>query len=289
MATNSSPLRIAIPKGHLHDSVIALLAQAGIHLRRTDRGYRPELSLPNCEVKLLRPQNIVEMLHVGSRDVGFAGLDWIEETGVELVELLDTGFDPVRIVVAAPVSLLEEGRIPQRRLVFASEYENLTRRWIAQQGFEAVFVRTYGATEVFPPEDADVIVDNTATGATLHANNLKIVDEVMRSSTRLYASPQAMQDPQKKSRIEDLVLLLKAVLEARKRVMVEVNVSAERLAEVIAVLPCMRQPTVSSLADGAGFAVKVAVPREELPQVIPLIKARGGTDIVVSALAQIIP
>ena len=281
-------VKLAIPKGRMEEGVRALLADAGIHVTPTARSYRPHITLPGCEVKILKPQSIVEMLHAGSRDLGFAGADWVAELDGELVELVDTGLDPVRVVVAAPAELLSDGGLPARHLVVASEYERLTTRWIAARGLDASFVRSYGATEVFPPEDADLIVDNTATGSTLRANGLEIVDELMISSTRLYANPRALEEPVKRETIDRLVLLIRSVLEARLRVMVEVNVAPERLEAVIAVLPCMRQPTISPLAGGEGFAVKAAVPRAELPMVVPKIKAAGGTDIVVTRLAQIV-
>jgi ATP phosphoribosyltransferase len=287
--TSTSPiLRLAVPKGRMHDNVVSLLADAGIGLRASTRSYRPETNLPGVEVKVLKPQNIVEMLHLGSRDIGFAGADWVAELGSELVELLDTGSDPVRVVAAAPVALLDDGRLPRRPLVVASEYERLTRGWIAARGLDATFVRSYGATEVFPPEDADCIVDNTATGSTLQANGLQIVDELMRSSTRLYANPRALADPAKREAVERFVLLVRSVLDARGRVMVEVNVTAECLERVIEALPSMREPTISTLHGGAGYAVKSAVPRAALARVIPEVKARGGTDIVVTRLAQIV-
>ena len=281
-------VKLAIPKGRMEEGVRALLADAGIHVTPTARSYRPHITLPGCEVKILKPQSIVEMLHAGSRDLGFAGADWVAELDGELVDLVDTGLDPVRVVVAAPAELLSDGGLPARHLVVASEYERLTTRWIAARGLDASFVRSYGATEVFPPEDADLIVDNTATGSTLRANGLEIVDELMTSSTRLYANPRALEEPVKRETIDRLVLLIRSVLEARLRVMVEVNVAPERLEAVIAVLPCMRQPTISPLAGGEGFAVKAAVPRAELPMVVPKIKAAGGTDIVVTRLAQIV-
>jgi ATP phosphoribosyltransferase len=282
-------VRIALPKGHMHQGVVDLLAGAGIRVQAALRGYRPTLSIAGYDAKILKPQNIVEMLHVGSRDVGFAGIDWVEELRADVVEMLDTGLDPVRLVAAAPRELVGEGGLPARRLVVASEYERLSARWIEARGLDAVLVRSYGATEVFPPEDADCIVDNTATGATLRDNGLVIVDELMRSSTRLFASRRALADPRKREAIEALVLLLRSVLDARRRVMLEVNVSKEALERVVAVLPCMRQPTISPLCGDEGFAVKAAVPRAELPALIPLLKARGGTDVVVTELAQIVP
>lgn len=291
MLTRSAqaPLRLALPKGRMQDGVQALLADAGIRLRFGPRDYRPTLSLPGLEAKILKPQNILEMLHLGSREIGFAGADWVAELELDVVELLDTGLDPVRLVAAAPVELLEDGRLPRRPLVVASEYERLTTRWIAQRGIEARFVRSYGATEVFPPEDADCIVDNTATGSTLRANGLEIVDEILTSSTRLYAHPGVLADPARRAAVEQLVTLLRSVLDARRRVMLEVNVPADRLEELVRILPCMRQPTIAPLHGAAGYAVKAAVPREDLPTLIPQLKARGGTDVVVTAPSQIVP
>ncbi len=288
MTQNGNLVRLALPKGSMQKSVFALLEDAGIRLRATTRGYRPEISLDGYETKILRPQNMLEMLRQGTRDVGFAGADWVEELDLNLTELLDTGLDPVRIVAAAPKSILENGELKKKQVVIASEYEQITRKWIEKQGLDARFLLSYGATEVFPPEDADLIVDNTATGSTLTANNLDIIDELMTSSTRLYANPDALENPTKKARIDEFCLLLDSVLQARKRVMLEVNVSQDKIENLIRVLPCMREPTVSPLHGGLGYAVKAAVPREELTTIIPEIKRRGGTDIVVTKLNQIV-
>lgn len=282
-------LRMALPKGRMEAAVSALLDGAGIRITPTARGYRPRVSLSGVEAKVLKPQNIVEMVAHGSRDVGFAGADWTAELGARVIEVLDTGLDPVDVVAAAPGALLEDGRLPPRHLVVASEYERLAHSWISQLGLDATFVRSYGATEVFPPEDADVIIDNTATGGTLRSNGLEVVEVLMTSSTRLIASPQAWTSDEKRRRIEDLALLLRSVLEARRRVMVEVNAPAACLDAVVRALPCMRRATVAPLFGDEGFAVKAAVPRDQLPQVIPAVKAAGGTDVVVSALAQIVP
>jgi len=284
-----APLRLALPKGRMQEAVFSLLADAGIHLRFGPRDYRPAVSLPGLEAKVLKPQNILEMLHIGSRDVGFAGADWVAELAVNVVELLDTGLDPVTLVAAAPAEILVDGRLPQRPLVIASEYERLTTAWIRTAGLEARFVRSYGATEVFPPEDADCIVDNAATGSTLRANGLEIVAELMSSSTRLYANPTVLDDPPRRDAVAQLVILLRSVLDARQRVMLEVNVPADRLEAIIAILPCMREPTIAPLHGSAGYAVKAAVPRDRLPSVITELKAHGGTDVVVTAPSQIVP
>jgi ATP phosphoribosyltransferase len=285
-----TPFRLGLPKGRMEQSVLTLLADAGIRVRPSARGYRPEVSLPGVEAKMLKPQNIVEMLAVGSRDAGFAGADWVAELEADVVELLDTGLDAVQLVAAAPTALVTAGGgLPSRRLLVATEYERLGRGWVEARGLDAAVIRSYGATEVFPPEDADVIVDNTATGATLEANGLTVVDVLMRSSTRFYANQAALDDPEKRGRIEDLTLLLRSVLEARRRVMIEVNATAACLDAVVAALPAMRRPTVAPLFGAAGYAVKAAVPRSDLPRVIPAVKAAGGTDVVVSTMAQIVP
>jgi len=284
-------LRLGLPKGRMQDGVLGLLREAGIQVKLSTRGYRPKVSLPNVTAKVLKPQNIIEMLHLGSRDLGFAGADWVHELGYDrdgrLVEMLDTGLDPVSIVVAAPEFLLESGRLPSRPLVIASEMPETTRRWIECEGLSATVLRTYGATEVFPPEDADAIVDITATGDTLQANKLVIVDEILRSSTRLYAHADALEITEKRRRIEEVVLLLESVLEARRRVMLDLNVAATDLDKVLEVLPCLRLPTISSLRED-GYAVRAAVPRSDLPTLIPQLRERGASDLVVTAPTQIV-
>jgi ATP phosphoribosyltransferase len=283
-------LRLGLPKGRMEAAVHELLAAAGVQVTPTARSYRPRTNLEGAEAKIQKPQNVIEMLAIGRRDAGFAGADWVAELNADLVEVLNTGLDPVTLVAAAPSSLLANGALPRRKLVIASEYEHLTRTWMkARELDESSFVRSYGATEVFPPEDADVVVDITGSGATLVANGLTVVDHLLSSTTRFYASPSAWANPTKRRRIEDLAMLMRSVLEARRRVMVEVNAAADRLAAVVGVLPAMRQATVAPLFGEVGFAVKAAVPRDSLPRVIPALKAAGGTDIVVAPLAQIVP
>jgi ATP phosphoribosyltransferase len=283
-------VRLGIPKGRMYDEVVRVLADAGVHLKVGARAYRPQLTLQGFEAKILKPQTIVEMLHRGSRDLGFAGADWVAEKQADLVEVLDLGLDPVRVVAAAPRELLLDGRLPATRSwVVASEYERLTRDWITASGLTATFVRSYGATEVFPPEDADCIVDNTASGSTLRANGLEIFEVLLTSSTRLFANPAAMADPAKRERIEHVAMLMRSVLDARRRVILEINVTGDDLERLVSVLPCMREPTVAPLHGGAGYAVKAAVLREQLPELIPRLKQAGGTDILVTTPTQIVP
>ena len=282
-------LKLGLPKGRMQESVFDLLAEAGVRVHHGRRSYRPSVSLDHVEAKILKPQNIVEMLHVGSRDVGFAGADWVAELDADIVEVLDTELDPVRLVAAAPRDALVDGELGPGPMVVATEYVHLTQTWIEESERDATVLRTYGATEVFPPEDADCIVDNTATGSTLRANNLAIVDVLMHSSTRMYASRAAMAEEQKRAWIEDLRLVLRSVIQARKRVMLELNVPREQLEQVAELLPCMREPTISTLHSSEGFAVKAAVPRAALPTLIPQLRASGGSDIVVTNIAQVIP
>lgn len=286
---NPSTIRLALPKGRMFDQIVDLLKGAGIQLRNSERGYRPTISLPDYSTKILKPRNVIGMLMAGARDLGFAGADWIVETGCQLNELMDTGLNPVRLVVAAPTKLLRDGQLPDRPLVVATEYPNIAQRWIAERKLDASVLQTFGATEVFPPEDADCIIDNTATGSTLRANGLEIIDEVMTSSTRLYASEEAMNDPSKKERIDNLVMLLNSVLEARTRVMLELNVEQENLASVLEMLPAMRSPTVSQLRDSDWVAVRSAIPRKELATMVPKLKLVGARDIVVTNAEQLIP
>ena len=286
---SESIIRFAIPKGRMYDGVSKLMQEAGISIRTSSRDYRPSISLQGFDVKILKPRAIIEMLDIGARDLGFAGADWVAEDNADLIELLDTGMDRVRLVAAVPEQSDEDELLNRAGALVASEYVNITKRWIEQRGFNAKLIRSYGATEVLPPEDADCIVDNTATGSTLSANALRIIDELMISTTRIYASKSAMKNNEKRTQIERFVLLIRSVLEARKRVMLELNVSKSNLESVVAVLPCMRQPTVAPMHNADGFAVKVAVLRDQLTEVIPLIKERGGSDIIVTQPEQIVP
>jgi ATP phosphoribosyltransferase len=290
MSPNIHPdlVRLALPKGRMFDQVVDLLKGAGISIQQSERGYRPTISLPKYDAKILNPRNVISMLNAGARDVGFAGADWIAETNSDLPVLLNTGLNPVRLVVAAPLEILVGGQLPKRRLTIASEYTNLTRRWIEQKGLDADVLTTYGATEVFPPEDADCIVDNTATGSTLRANGLQIIDTIMQSSTCVYASRHAFADSNIKKRLDDLVMLLESVLKARERVMMDLNVQQNDLADVVKLLPSMHAPTISSLSESGWVAVRAAVPRKMLAELIPQLKAAGACDMVITNAEQLI-
>ncbi len=282
-------IRLALPKGRMFDQIVELLKGAGISIRQSSRGYRPTISLANYSAKILKPRNVISMLDAGARDLGFAGADWIRETGADLVELMDTELNPVRLVVAAPSEILSNGQLPNRPLVVATEYPQLAHQWIRDNQLNATVLQTFGATEVFPPEDADCIIDNTATGSTLRANGLEIVDEIMTSSTRLYASREAIADPVRKKMIDDFMMLIQSVLRARSRVMMDLNVPQESLDAVLKALPSMRSPTVSPLKNSDWVAVRSAVPRADLAVLIPQLESEGARDIVITAAEQLIP
>lgn len=279
-------LRLALPKGRQQDPVLHLLAEAGFAMTVSERSYRPASPAPDLAVKLLRTQNIAKLVEMGAHDAGFAGHDWIRESSADIVELLDTGIFPVRVVAAAPPDV---SVAPGRRLIVASEYENLTREWARSRSIDLVFVRSYGATEVFPPEDADLIVDISASGETLSQNNLRIVDVLVESSTRFVANRRSLEHPELGPRLRQLAILMESVLAARERVLLEMNVDADKLDGLVQILPAMKSPTVQPLYGGARYAVKVAVRRSEVASLVPRIQRAGATDILEYALEKVIP
>ena len=287
-STRTSFLKLALPKGRMQDEVDRLMSDAGLEVNADRRGYRPTIrGFDGIEAKRLKPQAIVSMLGAGIRDLGFAGADWVEELDLQddLVELLDTGLDPVRIVAAAPDEIRIEPGVTVR---IASEMPAIAAEWARRQGLDFTLVRSWGATEVLPPEDADVVVDLVQSGATLVANGLRIVDVIARSSTRLYASKAAAACPERRVVIDRIVDLIASVLDARSRYLIDFNVPSDRLEDVLKILPCMRRPTVASLAS-EGFAVRSAVPRKDFPRLVDAIRSAGGTDLVVGEARQVFP
>ncbi|MEL6824285.1 MAG: ATP phosphoribosyltransferase, partial [Calditrichota bacterium] len=199
-------LRVVIPKGRIHKKVVQILAEAGIRLDIDERGYRPFVSDDEISVKIMKPQNIPTLLELGSHDVGFTGIDWVTETGANVATIMKLGFDPVRIVAAIPEEN-DVAELKKKRIVVASEYEKICKAWLDKEGFDYVFLRTHGATEVFPPDDADMIVDNSSTGRTLVENKLKTIGEVLRSSTHMIANHDALKDDWKREKIERIQML----------------------------------------------------------------------------------
>jgi ATP phosphoribosyltransferase len=279
-------IRILIPKGRIFDNVSRLFAEAGFPISLADRTYRPLLGAPWMDAKIMKPQNVGELLELGSHDAGFTGIDWIKESSADVEDVLDLGFDKVRIVAAVPQNY-DENKLRSKKLVVATEYVNLAEQWLKSSGFQYRILRTYGATEVFPPDDADMIIDNTSSGQTLKDNGLKIIGTLLESSTRFFASRSALANAEKKSRIEELAMLFRAVLDGRDRVMLEMNIPKEQF-ESLASLPAMRSPTVANLYGDAGYAVKIAVGKHEVPELIPKLKKLGALDIVEYDLRKVV-
>ncbi|MDR2150407.1 MAG: ATP phosphoribosyltransferase [Spirochaetaceae bacterium] len=281
-------VRVLIPKGRMFESIARLFADAGFPIMLAERTYRPVIAAPWLDAKIMKAQNVAQLLELGSHDAGFTGWDWIQESGAAVEEIIDLGFDKVRIVAAVPLGQNEES-LQSKTITVATEYVNTAEKWLSQAGYTYRILRTYGATEVFPPDDADMIIDNTASGQTLRDNGLKIIATLLESSTRFVASAKALSDPDKRQHIEELSMLFRAVLDGREKVMLEMNVAEEQFASLVAGLPSMRSPTVSPLYDGAGFALKIAVKVSEVPVLIPRLKKLGATDIVEYDLRKVVP
>jgi ATP phosphoribosyltransferase len=281
-------LRLVIPKGRLYAEVVRLLNDSGFGVEADERVYCPKVAWPNTEAKIMKPQNIPKLIELGSHDVGFTGADWVLETGASVQEVMDLDFNPVRIVAAVP-GFLSERTLKRRTIVAASEYERIARNFLDEHGYSYVFLRTFGATEVFPPDDADMIIDNIATGRTLREHGLRVLAVLLESTTRVIVHPEALRDPWKKEKIGEMALLLRSVLDARRRVMLEMNVPADKLEALIRALPCMRSPTVAPLYGQSGYAVKVAVERDKAARLIPRLKKMGACDILESRFEKVVP
>jgi ATP phosphoribosyltransferase len=286
--SQSDKLRVLIPKGRIFEKVSGVFADAGFPIETADRTYRPTMEMDWLDVKIMKPQNVGELLEQGSHDAGFTGVDWIQESGSDVKQILDLGFDKVKIVAAIPEEL-DEAALKSKKLVVATEYVNLAERWLKASGYTYRILRTYGATEVFPPDDADMIIDNTSTGQTLRDNGLKIIGSILESSTRFVASHAALENTMKRGRIEELAMLFRAVLEGRERVMLEMNIPKDCFDAVVNGLPAMRSPTVAPLFGDSGYAVKIAVKKNEVAAIIPRLKKLGALDILEYDLRKVVP
>ncbi|MCD4665627.1 MAG: ATP phosphoribosyltransferase, partial [Bacteroidales bacterium] len=183
-------LKMVIPKGRIYKNVINLLNDSGFGVETAERIYVPKVDDQEIEAKIMKPQNIPKLVEHGSHDVGFTGNDWVLETKADVEEVLELGFDKVNIVAAIPENLLQLD-LKQQKIIVASEYENIATNFLSNKNYNFILMRTYGATEVFPPEDADMIIDNTSTGRTLKEHNLFVIHTVLESSTCFIANKQA--------------------------------------------------------------------------------------------------
>ncbi len=286
-------LKILLAKGRIYESVYSLLNDVGISLYLPDRTYFPITNQKDLAFQVVKPQITSALLAQNKADVGFSGKDWVYENGVEnkVVEIMDLGFDPVRIVAAIPETV-DYKKLIKGEITVATEYQNLTKKWIKENKIKGEVFRTWGTSEGFVQDSKDalaqVLIDNTSTGSSLKANRLKIVDTLMESSTRMYASKEAMKDPAKKQKIMELKMLFETVLNARSRVMLEMNVSEKDFEKLINGIPSMKSPTVSTLFGGNGYAVKIAVEKSEVPTLLPKLHSLGATDIVEYGLRKVL-
>ncbi len=278
-------LKILLAKGRIYESVYELLSDVGISINLPDRTYFPTTNQKDLAFQVVKPQIVSNLIASEKADVGFSGKDWVYENGVqdEVIEIMDLGFDPVRIVAAIP-DTFDYDKVVSAPVTIATEYQNLSAGWVAAKKIKGTIFRTWGTSEGFVQDNeesiAQILIDNTSTGSSLHANHLKIVDTIMESSTRMYASKKAMADPEKKQKILELKMLFETVLNARSRVMLEMNVSEEKFESLVAGLPSMRSPTVSPLFGGNGYAIKIAVKKSDVPVLLPKLQSLGATDIV---------
>ena len=286
-------LKLGIPAGSLQEATADLFERAGYRLQFSSRSYFPRIDDEEIECLLIRAQEMARYVGEGILDAGITGHDWILESGADVVELEELVFSkvsrrPVRWVLCVPndspvrsVKDLEGKRI-------ATEAVGLTQAYLDRHGVTAKVEFSWGATEVKPPRLADAIVEVTETGSSLRANDLRIVDEVLQSTTRLIANPAAAADPWKRTKLDNLALMLRAVLAAEGKVGLMMNVATADLPGVLDVLPSLQSPTISSLADEKGVDVIAVVEERVVRRIIPALKSAGARGIVEYPISKII-
>jgi ATP phosphoribosyltransferase len=295
----SPMLRLVLPKGSLERATLQLFEDADLAVSRaSDVAYRATIDDPRIDdVRILRPQEIPVYVAEGLFDLGITGRDCIEERGSQVVSLGELTYskatnNPARVVLAvasdSPATSLAELAAQPGPLRISSEYPELTRKILAGHGIEADISFSYGATEAKVPEIADAVVDMTETGSALRAAGLRIIETLLVSHTELIANPAAAADPAKRHAMEQILTLLQGTLEARGKVLVKLNVSADQLEGVLSVLPSMRAPTISELSGGGAFALEAVVPKSEINTLIPALRDHGATDILEIPLSKIV-
>jgi ATP phosphoribosyltransferase len=290
-------LRLVLPKGSLETQTLRLFEEADLRVRRgSDRDYHGTIDDDRVErVSILRPQEIPLYVQDGMFDVGITGQDWIAETGADLEVLTSLTYAKsgtghgTTIVLAVPNEHPADSakQMPVGSRI-STEFVRLTERFFADLGIDVRVSWSYGATEAKVPEIVDAIVDVTETGSTLRAHGMKIIETLMTSDPVLVANREAAADPVKRAAMEDLVTLLRGALEAQGRVLIKLNVTADDRDAVVAVVPAMKAPTVSPLADG-GFAIEAVVDKRGVNRLIPELKAAGATDILELPISKIVP
>src|ERR1700722_15936055 len=288
-------LRIALPSGSLQVSTFELLGRAGYRVSVADRSVFPRLDDPQISAVLFRAQEISRYISEGIVDCGLTGHDWIVENGNEndLIEVCELAYsrassNPVKWVLAVPEE--SEIRTPEdfNGKIIATELVNTTRRYFAAKKVNVTVEFSWGTTEI-KARLLDGIVELTETGSSLRANNLRIIDTLLTSTTRLVANKIAWANPWKREKIENIAMLLRGAIEARAKVGLKMNVPEDRLTEVVSFLPAEKSPTVSRLADSAWVAVEVILEEKQERELIPALKRAGATGIITYPLNKVIP
>jgi ATP phosphoribosyltransferase len=286
-------LKLGIPKGSLENATVDLFRRAGFNISTSSRSYFPSIDDPEIECMLIRAQEMARYVEDGILDAGLTGLDWVSEVGADVIAVADLiyakqSFGKVRWVLAVP----EDGDIhcvkDLQGKTIATELVATTQRYLEKNGVTAKVEFSWGATEVKPPVLADAIVEVTETGSSLRANKLRIVETVLESNTQLIANKTSWQDAWKRSKLEDLKLLLDGAIAALGKVGLMLNVHKGNLAAVIAVLPALKRPTVSHLSDSEWMAVNTILDESTVRSIIPRLKQAGAEGIVEYPLNKIV-
>ncbi|PKQ30458.1 MAG: ATP phosphoribosyltransferase [Actinobacteria bacterium HGW-Actinobacteria-10] len=288
-------LSLALPKGSLEEQTIRLLNEADMTIGKSSRAYNPTVDDPRIErAKVLRPQEIPVFVQDGFFDIGISGHDWVRESGADVIEVAElpyakTGTGFVRMVLAVP----EDSAVSSARDIapgsrITTEFPVVTKQFFDDLGIDVEVHFSYGATEAKVPEMMDALVDLTETGSTLRRNGLKIIDTILTSTTRLIANKDAWADPAKRAAIEEVRTLLLGVIEARGKVLLSMNVAEERLEDLIAELPAMKNPTVNRLWGCEGYEVTTVAEKATVNVLIPRLKAAGAEDILEMPISKIV-
>jgi len=286
-------IRLGIPKGSLQEATTQLFARAGLPVFVTARSYFATTGDAEIECMLIRAQEMARYVEHGVLDAGLTGLDWIVESGLEVVTVCDLVYakqsrGKVRWVLAVPEESAFRRAEDLSNRIIATELVNVTKKYFEGKGVSVQVEFSWGATEVKPPMLADAIVEVTETGSSLKANRLRILDTVLESSTQIIANKKAWEDGDKRRKIENLALMLRGAMDAQNRVGLMLNVRKKDLAAVLAVLPALQKPTISPLSDEEWLAVNTIIDESLAWEIIPRLKAANGQGIVEYPLNKVI-
>lgn len=294
MKSKNKILKIGLPKGSLQKSTLKLFRKAGYHISVSDRSYYPVFDDPEIESILIRAQEMARYVDKGVLDCGLTGLDWILEQGADVQEVAELnyakeGLRPVKWVIAVPNDSKIRSIKDLNGKRIATELVGFTKKYLKSKNVKAEIDFSWGATEVKPPHLADAIVELTETGASLKANNLRIVETILESSTRFIANRKAWQNKWKQQKMENIVMLLKGALAAEEKVGIKMNVSKKDLKRVLNLLPSMHSPTISTLSDEGWYDLDVVIDEKVICNLIPMLKKAGASGIVEYQLNKVIP